>query len=70
MCVQLLSRAQLFATPWTAAHQAPLFMGILWAGILGWVAISSSRGSSRPRGGNGVSCIGWWILHHWPPDTY
>ena len=46
MCVQLLSRAQLFATPWTAAHQAPQFMGILWAGILGWVAISSSRGSS------------------------
>ena len=28
MCVyQLLSRVQLFATPWTAAHQAPLSMG-------------------------------------------
>ena len=24
---QLLSRAQLFVTPWTAAHQAPLSMG-------------------------------------------
>ena len=25
--VQLLSRVQLFATPWTVAHQAPLSMG-------------------------------------------
>ena len=24
---QLLSHVQLFATPWTVAHQAPLFMG-------------------------------------------
>ena len=27
MCVQLLSRVQLFVTPWTVTHQAPLFMG-------------------------------------------
>ena len=28
MCVyQLLSRVQLFATPWTAAYQVPLSMG-------------------------------------------
>ena len=26
-CVKLLSRDQLFATPWTVAHQAPLSMG-------------------------------------------
>ena len=35
--------------------------GILQAGILEWVAISSSRGSSQPRDGNlisYVSCIG------------
>ena len=38
-----------FATPWTVAHQAPLSMGILQARILEWVAISFSRGSSRPR---------------------
>ena len=31
--------------------------GILQARILEWVAISSSRGSSRPRDGNQVSCI-------------
>ena len=36
----LLNCAQLFATPWTVAHQAPLSMGILQARILEWVAIS------------------------------
>ena len=30
-------------SPWTVAHQAPLSMGILQAGILEWVAISFSR---------------------------
>ena len=33
----------------SVAHQAPLSMGILQARILVWVAMSSSRGSSRPR---------------------
>ena len=36
-------------TPWTVACPAPLSMGILQAGILEWVAMPSSRGSSRPR---------------------
>ena len=31
------------------AHQAPLSMGILQARRLEWVAVQSSRGSSRPR---------------------
>ena len=26
----MLSRIQLFATPWTATHQASLFMGFSW----------------------------------------
>ena len=34
---KLLSRVQLFATPWTAAHQAPLSMGFsrqeYWSGV-------------------------------------
>ena len=34
---QLLSHVQLFATPWTVAHQAPLSMGFLrqepWSGL-------------------------------------
>ena len=36
--VQLLSHIQLFATPWTVAHQAPLSMGFYsqeyWSGLL------------------------------------
>src|SRR5574338_128716 len=36
-----------FATLQTAVYQAPLSMGILQVGILVWVAIPSSRGSSQ-----------------------
>ena len=32
-CAESLSRVRLFATPWTAARQAPLSMGTLQAGI-------------------------------------
>ena len=42
------SHVQLFVTPWTIAHQAPLFMGILQERILEWAAMPSSRGSSQP----------------------
>ena len=38
--------------------------GILQVRILEWVAISSSRGSSRPRDGTHVSCIDRQILYH------
>ena len=35
--VKLLSRVQLFATPWTVAYQAPLSMGfsrqLYWSGL-------------------------------------
>ena len=37
----LLSHVQLFATPWTVAHQDPLSMGILQARILEWIAMPS-----------------------------
>ena len=39
--------------------------GISQARILGWVAISSSRGSSRLSDRTHVSCVGRWILSHW-----
>ena len=42
----ILSCVQLFATPWTVAHQAPLSMRLFQARILERVAISFSRGSS------------------------
>ena len=46
---------------WTEASQAPLVHGILQAGILEWVAMPSSRGSSRSRDQTcvfQVSCVG------------
>ena len=46
----------LFETPWTVALQAHLSMRILQAGILDWVAMPSSRGSSTPRDRIQVSC--------------
>ena len=42
--------------------------GILQAGILEWVVVSSSRGSSRHRDQTRISyifCIGRWVLCHW-----
>ena len=43
------SCVRLCATLWTAACQAPLSMRlILWARILEWVAVPSSRGFSHP----------------------
>ena len=39
--------------------------GILQARILEWAAISSSKGSSRPRSQTRVSWIGRRILYHW-----
>jgi len=66
-CAKLLS-VPLFATLWTVAHQAPLSMGILQASILEWVAMPSSRGSSRPRDWtcvSYVSCISRWVLYYW-----
>ena len=53
----MLSSVQLFATPWTVAHQAPLSMGSLPARILEWIAMPSSRGSSQPRDRTQVSHI-------------
>ena len=54
---KLLTRVQLFVTPWTVACQDLLSMGILQARILEWVASSFSRESSQPRNRTQVSCI-------------
>ena len=55
MCV--LSCDQLFATLWSVAHQAPLYVSLFLARILEWVAISSSRESFWPRYWTHFSCI-------------
>ena len=65
MCVELLSRVWLFVTPWTVALQAPLSMGILQARILGWVAMPSSGGSSKPRVWTQVSCTARGFVSSW-----
>ena len=43
-----LSHVRLFCDPWTVACQVPLFIGFFQTRVWEWVAISSSRGSSRP----------------------
>ena len=62
-----LGRVRLPLTPWSAAHQAPLSMRASQARILERIAISYSRGSSRPREQTLTSCIsctGRRILYH------
>ena len=50
-------------TPWTVAQQASLSMGFFQARILEWVAVSFSKGSSRPRNRTQISCITGKFLH-------
>ena len=52
ICAQLcLTLCDPIDLPGSSVH------GIFQARILGWIAISSSRGSSQPRNQNCVSCI-------------
>ena len=59
------SRVQLFVTPWTIAHQAPLSMGILQARLLEWVIMPSSRVSSQSRDQTQVSDIAGGFFTVW-----
>ena len=43
---------RLFATLWTLARQAPLFLVILQARILEWVAMPSPQGTLSTQGSN------------------
>ena len=60
------SWVQLFATPWTVAHQALLSMWILQARILESVAIPCSRGSSQPKDRIHISCLMHWQSGYLP----
>ena len=64
-CAWLLSHVRLFATPWTVARQAPLYLGILQARVLEWIAIPPSRESSQPRNQAQVSCIAGGFFPIW-----
>ena len=57
MCVfSRFACVRLFATPWTIAHQVPLSLGFSRQEYWEWVAMPSSRGSSRPRDQARISC--------------
>ena len=45
--VKSLSRVRLFATPWTAAYQAPLSMAFFQARVLEWGAIAFLRAAQK-----------------------
>ena len=64
-----LSCVRLSVTPWTVARQTPLFVGILQARILEWVAMPSSRVSSQPRDRTQVSQIAGNSLMTKPPQN-
>ena len=61
MC--MLSCVQPFCDLMDCSQAGSSVHGIFQARILDWVAVSSSRGSSQPRDGTHVSCIGRWILY-------
>ena len=44
-------------------------MEFFQARILKWVAIPFSGRSAQPRDQICISCIGRWVLYHWPPRS-
>ena len=67
VCVKLLQSCPALCNPVDYSLLGSSVRGILQARILEWVAMPSSRGSSRPRDETRVfyvSCIGRQILHH------
>ena len=67
VCAQSLSRVRLFVTRLDCSPPGSSVRGIVQARILEWVAISFSRGSSRPKDRTHVSCVscsGKWVLYH------
>jgi len=70
MCVCALRSVQL-CDPINRRPSGSSVHGILQARILEWVALSYSRGSSRPRDGmrvSRVSCTGRWFFTTAPPE--
>ena len=66
-CCAVLSRSVVSDSLWHYGLQAARLL-CPWnfqARILEWIAISSSRRSSRLRDWTCISCIGRWILYHW-----
>ena len=62
--VWLQSHVRLFCDPMDCSPPGSSVHGILQARILEWVTISFFRGSSQPRDGTCIFCIGKQILYH------
>ena len=64
LCAQLLQSCLTLCDPMDCSPPDSSVPGILQAGILEWVAMPSSRGSSQPRdrGVSHVSCTGGQVL--------
>ena len=56
-CPTLCDHRDYYSLPGSSDH------GILQAGILEWVVIPFSRGSSQPRDQSHVSCVGRQVLY-------
>ena len=63
--VELLIRVRLFWDLTDCSPPGPSVHRISQVGLLQWVAISFSRGSSQPGDRTHVSYIDRWILYHW-----
>ena len=63
------SRVQLFLTPWTVGHQAPLFTGFFrqehWSGLLGPPPEDRPGPGIKPYPVSYTSWIGRRVLYHW-----
>ena len=64
MLPSCFSRVRHFATLWTIASKAPLFMGILQARVLKRIAISFTRASFQLQESNPSLLHGRQILYH------
>ena len=67
ICVCMLSCVRFFETPWTIAHQAPLFIGFSRQEY--WSELTFPSPGDLPDPGTEttfpLSCIGRQILYHW-----
>ena len=63
-CCRLVAQScPTLCDPMDCSPPGPSVHGILQARILEWVAMPSSRGSSRPKDQTLVSCNGRWVLY-------
>ena len=69
-CCYLVTKSCLFCNPMDCSPTGSSVHGISQAGILEWVAIPFSSGSSRPRDQTLVLCTGRRILYHWAKQVY